>query len=81
MSDNVFKIDLIPDNAEISISKDETILIASLRNDIQHLHAYGDLGMCSTWRVEILEDEDNLYQKINSEQKLSVKKYHWIYYQ
>ena len=48
MSDNVFKIDLIPDNAEISISKDETILIASLRNDIQHLHACGDLGMCST---------------------------------
>jgi len=48
MSDNVFKIDLIPDNAEISISKDETILIASLRNDIQHLHACSDLGMCST---------------------------------
>ena len=44
MSDDVFKIDLIPDNAEISISEDETILTASLRNDIQHLHACGGLG-------------------------------------
>ena len=73
MSDNVFKIDLIPDNAEISISKDETILTASLRNDIQHLHACGGLGMCSTCRVEILEGEENLSQKSNSEQKLSEK--------
>ncbi len=71
MSDNVFKIDLIPDNTEISISKDETILTASLRNDIQHLHACGGLGMCSTCRVEILEGEDNLSQKSKSEQKLS----------
>ncbi len=73
MSDDVFKIDLIPDNAEISISKDETILTASLRNDIQHLHACGGLGMCSTCRVEILEGEDNLSQKSKSEQKLSEK--------
>ena len=73
MNDYVFKIDLIPDNAEISISKDETILTASLRNDIQHLHACGGLGMCSTCRVEILEGEDNLSQKSKSEQKLSEK--------
>ena len=73
MSDDVFKIDLIPDNAEISISKDETILTASLRNDIQHLHACGGLGMCSTCRVEILEGKDNVSQKSKSEQKLSEK--------
>ena len=63
MNDNIFKIDLIPDNTEISISKDETILTASLRNDIQHLHACGGLGMCSTCRVEILEGEENLISK------------------
>ena len=45
---NLFKINLSPDDTEINISEDETILTASLRNDIQHLHACGGLGMCST---------------------------------
>ena len=31
MNGNIFKIDLIPDNTEISISEDETILTASLK--------------------------------------------------
>ena len=73
MNGNIFKIDLIPDNTEISISEDETILTASLRNDIQHLHACGGLGMCSTCRVEILEGEENLSPKTKSEQSLSEK--------
>ena len=71
MNNNIFKIDLIPDNTEISISEDETILTASLRNDIQHHHACGGLGMCSTCRVEIIEGEDNLSPKSKSEQNLS----------
>ena len=70
---NLFKIELTPDNTEISISEDETILTASLRNDIQHLHACGGLGMCSTCRVEILSGEENLFPKSNSEQALSDK--------
>ena len=37
MNDNVFKIDLIPDNTEISISEDVTILTASLRNVIRFI--------------------------------------------
>ena len=73
MNNNIFKIDLIPDNTEISISEDETILTASLRNDIQHHHACGGLGMCSTCRVEIIEGEDNLSPKSKSEQNLSKK--------
>ena len=68
-----YKINIKPDNAEISISGDETILTASLRNDIQHLHACGGLGMCSTCRVEIIEGEDNLSPKSKSEQNLSEK--------
>ena len=60
---NLFKIDLTPDDIEINISEDETILTASLRNDIQHLHACGGLGMCSTCRVEVLSGEDNLHPK------------------
>ncbi len=70
---NLFKIDLTPDDIEINISEDETILTASLRNDIQHLHACGGLGMCSTCRVEVLSGEDNLYSKSESEQALSDK--------
>ena len=73
MNGNIFKIDLIPDNTEISISEDETILTASLRNDIQHLHACGGIGMCSTCRVEIIEGEKNLSPKTKSEQSLSEK--------
>ena len=61
-----YKINIKPDNAEISISGDETILTASLRNDIQHLHACGGLGMCSTCRVEILREK-----KIVSKSKLN----------
>ena len=59
--------------SEINISEDETILTASLRNDIQHLHACGGLGMCSTCRVEVLSGEDNLHPKSESEQALSDK--------
>ena len=73
MINNTYKIELKPDDTEISISVDETILTASLRNDIQHLHACGGLGMCSTCRVEILEGEENLYPKSKSEQSLSNK--------
>ena len=70
---NLFKINLSPDDTEINISEDETILTASLRNDIQHLHACGGLGMCSTCRVEVLSGEDNLHPKSESEQALSDK--------
>ena len=37
VNDNVFKIELIPDNTEISISEDVTILTASLRNVIRFI--------------------------------------------
>ncbi len=70
---NLFKINLSPDDTEINISEDETILTASLRNDIQHLHACGGLEMCSTCRVEVLSGEDNLCPKSESEQALSDK--------
>ena len=37
VNDNVFKNELIPDNTEISISEDVTILTASLRNAIRFI--------------------------------------------
>ena len=40
---NLFKINLSPDDTEINISVGVTILTASLRNAVQHLHALEDL--------------------------------------
>ena len=41
VNDNVFKNELIPDNTEISISEDVTILTASLRNVIRFITTHG----------------------------------------
>ena len=48
-----------PDNREIDITDEESILLASLRNNIAHLSACGGTGKCSTCRVEILDGLEN----------------------
>ena len=49
------KIQVKPDNLVLEIAEHETILTASLRNDIPHLHACGGIGRCSTCRISIIE--------------------------
>ena len=53
------KIEVKPDNLVLEIAEHETILTASLRNDIPHLHACGGIGRCSTCRISITEGMAN----------------------
>ena len=53
------KIQVKPDNLVLKIAEDETILTASLRNEISHLHACGGIGRCPTCRISITEGIEN----------------------
>ena len=66
-----YKLDVHPDNKKIQISRDETILTASLRNEIPHLNACGGMGKCSTCRVEIVSGLEFCSEKTEEEIKLS----------
>jgi len=68
-----FSANVQPDNLNIDIMEDESILIASLRNNISHLSACGGTGKCSTCRIEILEGLDNCHPRNELEQKLADK--------
>ena len=48
-----FSAHIEPDNLKIDIEEEESILIASLRNNINHLSACGGTGKCSTCRIEV----------------------------
>ena len=54
-----FSAQVEPDNKKIDISVNETILTASLRNNVAHLSACGGTGKCSTCRVEITNGLEN----------------------
>ena len=71
--DKTFSINVQPDDKRIDISKEESILIASLRNNISHLSACGGAGKCSTCRVEVTEGLENCYPRNDVEQKLADK--------
>jgi len=62
-----------PDNREIDITEEESILLASLRNNIAHLSACGGTGKCSTCRVEILDGLENCHPRSELEEKLAKK--------
>lgn len=67
------KIHITPDDSSFFVNEDETILTASLRNKINHLHACGGTGRCSTCRVEIVEGLDNCYPIEEKESTLATK--------
>ena len=62
-----------PDCKKIEVSVNESILTASLRNNVSHLSACGGTGKCSTCRVEIIDGLENCSSKTDQEQKLSNK--------
>ncbi len=68
-----FSANVQPDDIRIDIAEDESILIASLRNNITHLSACGGTGKCSTCRIEILEGMENCFPRNDLEQKLATK--------
>ena len=71
--EKTFSATVYPDNKKIDISPDETILIASFRNNISHHSACGGAGKCSTCRVEIIEGLENCYPRGDLEKKLAQK--------
>ena len=60
-----------PDKKEIEVAVNETILTASIRNNISHLSACGGSGKCSTCRVEIMKGLENCSIRSEAERKLS----------
>jgi len=64
-------IEIQPDNKNIKISQDETILTASIRKEIPHLSACGGVGKCSTCRINIISGLENCSVKTEDEIKLA----------
>lgn len=62
-----------PDDKAIHLEEGETILDASLRDGIPHVHACGGNGKCSTCRVLILRGIEHLPPRNDAEKVLSEK--------
>ena len=71
--DKSYSVHVQPDNVAIDIAEEESILIASLRNNINHLSACGGTGKCSTCRVEVTKGLENCHPRNAIEQKLADK--------
>ena len=71
--EKVFNLLVEPDNKEIQISPDESILTGSLRNNIAHSSACGGNGKCSTCRVKIISGLENCSTPNEIENKISKK--------
>ena len=57
-SSKSFEVNIRPDDKLIKVDINETLLTASLRNNVPHLSACGGVGKCSTCRVEIIDGLD-----------------------
>ena len=73
VEEKIFSALVQPDNREIDITEEESILIASLRNNISHLSACGGTGKCSTCRIEILDGLENCHPRGELEERLAQK--------
>jgi class 3 adenylate cyclase/nitrite reductase/ring-hydroxylating ferredoxin subunit/CDGSH-type Zn-finger protein len=73
VEEKIFSALVQPDNREINITEEESILIASLRNNISHLSACGGTGKCSTCRIEILDGLENCLPRGELEERLAQK--------
>ncbi len=74
MSHTTFnKIHLFKEKKEVHCAADSTILNATLAAHINHTHACGGQGNCSTCRVSVMEGIDNCYPKNEREQRIAKK--------
>ncbi len=67
------KIHLFKEKQEIHCAEEDTILKATLAAHINHTHACGGQGKCSTCRVSVMEGIENCYPKNELEQSISAK--------
>ena len=72
-SSKSFDVNIRPDDKLIKVDINETLLTASLRNNVSHLSACGGVGKCSTCRVEIINGLDNCSKRSLLEEKLAKK--------
>ena len=68
-----FDVNIRPDEKIIKVDINETLLTASLRNNVSHLSACGGVGKCSTCRVEIIDGLENCSKRSPIEEKLALK--------
>ena len=69
----MFKIFSQTDNKTIDVSPDTTILEATLKANINHMHVCGGNARCTTCRVDILDGLDNCRPRNQKEKQLSEK--------
>lgn len=62
---------ILPENIRLDLETSETILQASLRAGVPHVHACGGRARCSTCRVIILDGENACHARNEKEQKLA----------
>ena len=74
MSHTTFnKIHLFKEKKEVHCPEGTTILNATLAAHINHTHACGGQGNCSTCRVSVMEGIENCYPKNEREQRIAKK--------
>lgn len=66
-------IRLFKENKEIDCSEDRTILEATLAAGVNHAHACGGQGKCSTCRVSVMEGIENCDPRNSEEQEIADK--------
>jgi adenylate cyclase len=69
----MFEIFSQTDNKKISVSPDSTILEATLKAKINHMHVCGGNARCSTCRVYVMDGLNNCLPRNEREKQLAVK--------
>lgn len=67
----MYRIHYLTDQRSVETTEQETILTTSLRNGIDHLHACGGAGRCSTCRIEVLEGLENCQVRNSIEARIA----------
>jgi len=67
------KINLFKEQKEVICSENSTILEATLAAKINHTHACGGVGKCSTCRVSIMNGIENCTPRNEAEQQIAAK--------
>lgn len=67
----MFPLTLLPDDRTLTVAADETILAATLRQGVPHVHACGGQAQCSTCRVQVLDGLAHCSPRTPAEQHLA----------
>jgi class 3 adenylate cyclase/nitrite reductase/ring-hydroxylating ferredoxin subunit len=67
------KLMYVDTNKSYDFKSGKSILNVSISNNVNHLHACGGLGKCSTCRVQITEGLDNCAPRSDKEQNIAEK--------